>query len=92
MNNQDAIYVGINVHPHGNSIYVNSKTLAGLHLTGKDFQSMKPMVETAIKRLFLDNHRMAVNVIWLKEAFSTTAECNVLERFAMIETAEAIAA
>ena len=52
----------------GAGVYVRSKDVPGLHLVGKSFTAMKPIVERAIKRLFLDNRKMHVNVIWIAEA------------------------
>ena len=85
--NQDAIYLELNIEPENGSVYVHSRHVPGLHLIGKDFQSMKPTLEIAIKRLFLDNQKMNVKVIWLtskEDAYSTAAICNVLERLAVV--------
>lgn len=45
--------------------YVRSKDIPGLHLVGKDFQSMRPIIEKAIKRLWLDTYKQAVRVVFL---------------------------
>lgn len=45
--------------------YVRSTDIPGLHLIGKDFQSMRSTIETAIKRLWLDTHKQAVRVVFL---------------------------
>lgn len=51
----------------GAGVYVCSPDLAGLHLVGDKFLSMKPMIETAIKKLFKDNHHANVEVVWISE-------------------------
>jgi hypothetical protein len=85
MEDQSAMYLELNVEPENGSVYVHSKHLPGLHLMGKSFQSMKPMLENAIKRLYRDNHAMNVRVVWLKDSFSSTAAiCNASERVAVI--------
>jgi hypothetical protein len=94
MINQEAIYLELNVEPENGSVYVHSRHVLGLHLIGKDFQSMKPMLEGAIKRLFRDNQKMIVKVIWLTSkdnAYSTAAVCNVLERLAVVPESAAAA-
>lgn len=48
--------------------YVRSKDIPGLHLVGKSFKSMQPIIEKAIKTLFLDNYKKPVKVIFLAEA------------------------
>ena len=45
--------------------YVRSKDIPGLHLVGKDFMSMKPTIEKAIKRIWLDTYKQAVRVVFL---------------------------
>jgi hypothetical protein len=82
MQDQNAIYLEINVEPENGSVYVHSKHVPGLHLMGKNFQSMKPTIEMAIKRLFNDNEQMQVNVIWLTDR-GADAICNVVERIAV---------
>lgn len=87
MQEQGAIYIELNVQPENGSIYVDSRHVPGLHLMGKAFQSMKPRLEVAIKRLFKDNQHMRVNVIWLTE-FGVDAVVDVQQAFktlAMIE-------
>jgi hypothetical protein len=51
----------------GAGVYVRSKDVPGLHLIGKNLSAMKPIVEKAIKRLFLDNRKLNVNVIWVAD-------------------------
>ncbi len=46
-------------------VYVKSKDVPGLHLVGKNFNSMKPLIIKAIKRLFLDNKKQHVNVYFV---------------------------
>jgi hypothetical protein len=82
MQDQNAIYLAINVESENGSVYVHSKHVPGLHLMGTNFQAMKPTIEMAIKRLFKDNEHMEVNVIWLTER-GADAVCNVLERLAV---------
>jgi len=48
-------------------VYVRSKDVPGLHLVGENFVAMKPMIEKAIKRLFLDNRGQKVRVVFLAE-------------------------
>jgi hypothetical protein len=91
MQDQNAIYLELDVEPENGSVYVSSRHVPGLHLVGKNFQSMKPTVEMAIKRLFQDNQKMRVNVIWLTE-LGADAVCNVLERLAVIPVDSTIAA
>lgn len=86
MENQSAIYLELSVEAENGSVYVHSKGLAGLHLMGKDFQAMKPTLESSIKRLYKDNQKMNVKVIWLRDSLTATI-CHVpegLERLAVI--------
>jgi hypothetical protein len=83
MQEQSAIYLELNVHPENGSVYVHSKHVPGLHLIGSNFQTMKPSLENLIKRLFRDNEKMEVRVLWLTEK-GTDAVCNVLERLAVV--------
>ena len=49
---------------------------------------MRPRLEGAIKRLFRDNERMNVNVIWLKEYGAEAAivdASHAFKKLAMIE-------
>jgi hypothetical protein len=85
MQDQNGIYLELNVHPENGSVYVDSKHVPGLHLIGKNFQAMKPSLEKVIKMLFRDNRRMEVNIIWLTDPeMGTSAVCNVLERLAVV--------
>lgn len=49
----------------GAGVYVRSPDLPGLHLVGERFQAMKPMIESAIKLLFKENHAANVEVVWI---------------------------
>jgi hypothetical protein len=92
--NQDAIYLELNVKPENGAVYVHSRHVPGLHMVGKDFQSMKPSLETAIKQLFRDNQKMNVKIVWLtskEDAYSTAAICNVLERLMVYPEDAAVA-
>lgn len=57
----------------GAGVYVRSKDLPGLHLVGPNFRAMKASVETAIKRLFLDNRGMDVRVVWVADVAQLSA-------------------
>ena len=88
MQDQNGIYLELEVHPENGSVFVDSKDVPGLHLIGSNFQAMKPSLETLIKSLFRDNKRMEVRIIWLKP-MSTEAVVNVLERLAVVPVATA---
>lgn len=91
MQDQNAIYLEVNVESENGSVYVHSRHVPGLHLIGTNFQAMKPTIEMAIKRLFKDNEQMSVNIIWLTE-HGADAVCNVLERLAVYPVKSADAA
>jgi hypothetical protein len=67
---QMGFVVELDVQAENGSAYVSSKQVAGLHLVGKCLESMKPIVEQAMKRLFKDNQNQDINVIWLSSAAS----------------------
>jgi hypothetical protein len=90
MQDQNGIYLELKVHPENGSVYVDSKDVPGLHLVGSNFQAMKPSLETLIKRLFRDNKRMEVRIIWLTPV-SAEAICDVLERLAVVPVEAAAA-
>ena len=94
MRDQNAIYLELSVQAENGSVYVDSKHVPGLHLIGRNFQAMKPTVETAIKRLFKDNKNMNVDVIWLTElgADAAAVVTNVMERLAVIPLGSSAAA
>ena len=50
------------------SAYINSADVPGLHLSGSDFLSMKPTLETAIKTLYRDNKNVEVEIVWIADA------------------------
>lgn len=67
MDEQNCFYLDINIEPENGAVFVHSKQVPGLHLLGKSFQSLKPAIEAALKRLFRDNDQMDVaKIIWLK--------------------------
>jgi hypothetical protein len=67
----------------GGHAYVSSKQVPGLHLIGKCFIDMKPTIEGAIKRLFLDNRQQKVEVHWLASATQFPKTEVVLEKLAV---------
>lgn len=80
---QIGFYIELKVEPENGHVYVHSKQVPGLHLLGRCFQDMKPGLEAAIKRLYQDNHRQEVQVIWLASAESFPIATSVLEKVAV---------
>ena len=78
---QNGFYIELRItpDPHG-GVYVRSDDVPGLHLQGRYMESMKPMVEEAIKRLFRDNRGENVKVIWLENTIRFPVVENVPER------------
>lgn len=84
---QVAFYIDLKVRAEHQHVYVTSEQIPGLHLLGRSFQSMRSMIETAIKRLYQDNQGVAVNVIWLQDAAKFPEAENVLEKLAVYKKA-----
>jgi hypothetical protein len=66
MDEQNCIYLEINIEPQNGSVFVHSDEVPGLNLMGPSFEALKPTVEKAIIRLYKDNEQMAVKLLWLK--------------------------
>ena len=68
-NDHEAIYIELKVRADNaaNSVYVRSDQVPGLHILGKCMSDMKPLVEDAIVRLYRDNKKINVRVIWLSD-------------------------
>jgi hypothetical protein len=81
MDEQSCLYLEINIEPENGSVFIHSEQVPGLHLIGPSFQQMKSTVETAIKRLFRDNEKLDVNLIWLKDR--TGADIARIQRVAV---------
>lgn len=81
-------YIELKVEPDTGTgaAYVRSDQVPGLHLIGRCFKDMKPMIELAIKRLFRDNYRHDVNVVWLADAQTFPLTDNVLEKLVVFAT------
>ena len=65
---QTVYEIDLHVTPEDRGVYIRSKDVPGLHLCGSNLRAMKPIVEKAIKRLFLDNKGLHVNVVWVAAA------------------------
>jgi hypothetical protein len=65
MDDQNCLYLKVNIEPENGSVFIHSEQVPGLHLIGPSFQDMKPTIEAAIKRLFRDNERLQVDLKWL---------------------------
>lgn len=88
MPDQVAFFIDLKVSPeHGGHVAVTSEQVPGLHLLGRSFQSMRSMIETAIKRLYKDNHGVVVNVIWLEDAAKFPVVEEVPQRLAVYKKA-----
>ncbi|MCH9025888.1 MAG: hypothetical protein IIA05_02085 [Proteobacteria bacterium] len=86
-NDQDCFYIELTVDPDKDGIYVSSKQVPGLHLMGSSMNDMRPTLEKAIKRLYLDNKGTDVNVIWLSNAEDFPVAHDVPVRLAVYEKA-----
>jgi hypothetical protein len=73
----------------GAGVYVRSKDVPGLHLIGKSLKAMKPTIEAAIKRLFRDNRKQEVNIIWLADIGEFEHVKNLPARLAIYPTSKA---
>ena len=66
MKQNEAMYeLDLQITPSKDCVYVHSDDVPGLNVCGPNFKSMKPKVELAIKRLFLDNRGIDVRVVWV---------------------------
>ncbi len=59
--------VVLKCHYSSNGVYINSDDVPGLHICGDSVEDMKPVIETAIKTLFLDNRKVDVGIAWLSD-------------------------
>lgn len=67
MDEQNGLLLEINIEAENGAVFIHSKHVPGLNLVGPSFQAMKTTVGNAIKRLFLDNEKQNVRLIWVKE-------------------------
>lgn len=86
---QTAFYIRLDVQPQHGHCYVSSQQVPGLHLVGKCFQDMKSELDRAITRLFRDNHRQDVRVVWMADAISFPKVESLLEMVAIYPLAKA---